>query len=697
MATELLASLTGDRRIELRFECADDPGEWELADLILTEAISDAYTAQAEIRTQDATADPGALLGKDVVLSVGREGVERRLCGKVTHVEHGGTARSFNATALLARIVVEPALCALKQVRDTRIFQNLTVVEILDQVLAGALQAHGRNYDQALKRAYPKREYTVQYRETDYDFLMRLLAEEGISFYFDHEGEIELLTFVDDNNDFPDLVTIDHQPVPLAQTRTDIHGSEPVFTFNRADQTTTTSVVVKDFDWTKPSLDVSKEERAQDAQGLEREAYEPLELTIGNYQGEGYTENDADARARLIHERMIMQQRGFVGDGAVTAFAPGHKFELVDHPLPGFDGEYLITSVTHMAGLSGAPDEDATDRYLNRFTAIPVDVPHRPEQVTPRPRIHGVLSATVVGPAGQEIYTDEHGRIKVQFHWDRHGQRDDHSSCFIRVAQQWAGPGYGFVFIPRIGMEVIVTFMEGNADRPLVTGCVYNGENRPQYPLPDNQSRTLIRTKSFGGDGFNEIRFEDAEGAEEFFTHASKDYNEVVENDHSTDVKGKQSNTVAKSHSESVGGSQSLSVGGDRSKSVKGDETTTVDGKRTETVEKDETITVTNGNRALTLKAGNQDIKLEGGDQKVEITGNDGLEVDGDKTSHVTGTYHMTADTTLVLQQSGTTFTLDGGNAALSIESEGKIEAPGTIDVKSSDSITIEAMSEIAL
>jgi type VI secretion system secreted protein VgrG len=409
----------------------------------------------------------------------------------------------------------------------------------------------------------------------------------------------------------------------------------------------------------------------------------------------------------------------FVGEGMVTGFSPGRVFELTDHVIPELDGRYVITSVQHNGGTS-AQSDTARDRYVNHFTCVPFDGVYRPPVVTPWPRIHGIQTATVVGPAGFEIHTDEHARIRVQFHWDREGERNDHSSCFIRVAQQWAGSGYGFVFIPRIGHEVLVTFIEGNPDRPLVVGSVYNGDNNPHWELPANETRSVIRTKSFGdgNTGYNEISFEDQAGSEEILLHAQKDFNETVGNNHSTTVTASQTNSVGGSQTESVGGDQSMSVSGSRTKNITGDETTTVSGSRTETVVGDETITISGartedvtGDETITIAANRSEtVAVDetvtiGANRTHTIGANDDLTVGSAQSINVGAMQSITVGAVRNVAVGGAQMTEIGGLHNLEVGAAQSIDVGGnrTVDIGGADTLkvgkklVIEAADEITI
>ncbi|MBK6531963.1 MAG: type VI secretion system tip protein VgrG [Deltaproteobacteria bacterium] len=614
----------------------DPTAWWRVVRMHSREALSEVYSAVLDLANEDLGADPDKMLGRDAEPLIQRDALVRRVVGVVHRVEHRGTT----AGHLLCRVHVVPALYALALRTDSRIFQDQSVMDTVKSVLGESLAPFQRVLRDETRRAFPVREYCTQYRETDLDFVARLMAEEGITYSFDFSGDEEVMVLADANEPYQPVATVDGSPsIPIMGAEAGTATVEAIGHFDLIHQLRTTSLVVRDFDWTQPTLDLTRESRATDVNGHDREAYEyPGAMTIGDYSRPRYTEEDGAAQARIRRERHKAGERRFEGDGYVTGFAPGVTFTLEEHGAPAFNQDYLVTRVEHRGV---APEELTNDvgaaaaageRYHNRFECIPTAAVYRPARSVGRPRVSGVQTATVVGPAGEEIYTDEHGRIKVQFHWDRDGQRNESSSAWIRSMQPWAGPGWGFVFLPRIGMEVVVEFLEGNPDRPLIMGCVYNGTNTPPYPLPDEKTKSTIKTSSSpGGNGSNELRFEDAAGSEEIYIHAQKDFNEVVEHDHTTRVKNNHANTVDVNDSESVGGDQSLSVSGNRTKTIKKDEKTTVHQNRIEVVDIDETITV-HGKRTETVD----------GNETIAVHGNRTETVDGNETVTIAGNQQMT-------------------------------------------------------
>jgi type VI secretion system secreted protein VgrG len=630
-------------KVRFHFSAETDTFAWRVVTLHAREAISELYALSVELACDDPNADPDTLLGEKCEVLVSRDAHERAWRGIVHRVEHRGVAHGH----VICRAHLVPALYAMSQRVDSYIFQDMTVPQILAIVLAEGLSPYGRTYSiDHLTRDYPTREYCVQYRETDLEFVLRLMADEGISFWFDHSGAAELMVLADTRDAPEPIATMDGNPVGIQGPESGTATAERVRHFELAHSLQSTSSVVRDFDWTRPSLGIpgnglSAEQRSTDLRGRDREVYEyPAPLTIGDYSAPRYAAHDAVAQAAVRQERFASNVQRFTGGGEVTVFTPGMTFELTGHRVSGFDGRYLLTRVEHFGFAPEeltpdvTPAEAQRERYHNSFDAIDATLEHRPSRTVRRPVIAGTQTATVVGPTDEEIYTDEHGRIKVQFHWDRFGGRDAQSSLWIRVAQTWSGAGWGFMFIPRIGMEVVVTFLEGNPDRPLVTGCVYNGENTPSYTLPDEKTKSWIRTNSsHTTGGYNELRFEDLADSEEVYLRAQKDFNELVRNNHSTTVNANQTNTVH--------------------------------GKQTETVDKDKSITV-HKNRDTTID----------GDDYLHVKGNRTIVVDGQSGGpypapapgaglKVTGTYTVEATQMIKLFVGASSIVIDGGSITL--------------------------------
>jgi type VI secretion system secreted protein VgrG len=582
-------------KVAYAFDVEGAPDVWRVHELAVDEQLSVPYLARLALVSEEATADPGLLIGKSCRLTIARGAQERRLSGVVLSVEQGGHTHDH----VLAAVTVGPAMATLAHRAGSRMFQALTVPDIVSQVLTEGLQPYQRTLRKNLSRPYPEREYCLQYEETDLAFVTRLLADEGIFFWFDQSGQHEELVLVDENQGC-DPFAADDATVAVRGPGAVLADAEALREFYWTEHIRPTAVMLRDFDWTRPALDLSARRKGGDTQPAEREVYSySPPLTLSEYGGGGrYVADDGRVKARLRWEEEQARRQTGSGAGYVTRFAAGATFELAG-ASPDLDRKYVITSVTHEGE---APDEvlsrgvavgprqpgdafGARERYRNRFTCIPADVPFRPPRAAERPRIPGLQSALVVGPPGEEIYTDLHGRIRVRFPWDREAKGDETSSCWVRVAQVWSGPGWGFMFIPRIGMEVLIAFMDGDPDRPLVVGCAYNGENPTPYGLPGDKTRSTIKTLSSpGGNGFNELRFEDAAGKEEVFVHAQKDMNRIVLHDRTSNVGHDEAIVVGNDRTHRVGVDESITVGANRKEAIGANETRQVGSNFTESI-----------------------------------------------------------------------------------------------------------------
>jgi type VI secretion system secreted protein VgrG len=578
--------------------------DWRVRRFYLSEGLSECYETTLELLNPNAMANSDALLGQAISLHITRaSAIERMVHGIVRRVDYIG----ITADNLMVRVHVVPALRLLEHRVTCRIFQAQSIPEILEKVIGDGLGAFEHEFDMRdgltpdeRDKHYPKRDYCVQYNESDLAFVSRLMEEEGISYFFEHdpaEGDRkkELLVLVDQRGDSPNagcpetpLIDPDGAgEVPIIPDRSDTADTESIQAFDWSLIKKTLKTQLRGFNWKAPDPEAPCEGMAElqdesaPAAGIEEfYVYGEHHKTVDadeddDFNGTGIAE-DADAAVRCL-ELYKRQTKEGSGRSNVVNLSPGYWFKLREHAHDGVNelAEFLITRVIHSGDCpdverqrTGA-SEDMLPRYENKFVCIPRETKFRPAKTTRRPRIYGPQTATVTGPGSEEIHTDKHGRIKVKFHWDRESKVDDTTSCWVRVAQAWSGPGWGSLFIPRVGMEVVVEFLNGDPDDPLVTGCVYNANNRLPYGLPDERTKSTIKTNSSpGSNGFNELRFEDAAGSEEVFLHAEKDYNEVVKNDHTT----------------RVGANQTHTVGGDRVRIVKGSETITIEGNQTITI-----------------------------------------------------------------------------------------------------------------
>ena len=513
------------------------------------EHLSRPFRFHLELLSDDATLALEKLVGKGLTTAFALSGGETRyLHGVVTRFAQEESA----VRETVYRVELRPWLWMLTLERDCRIFQNKTAPQILEALFKELGFTDFRN---ALKATYPQREYCVQYRERTFDFVSRLMEEEGIFYFFEHEQGKHTLVLADDSDSHP--VCPGLPTARFGQTSTGEEMDDVVTRCLYERRVSTEKYALGDYNFEVPAttlhVNMGKAGRR-----------------IYDYPGGFMQQTEGERRARLRLESREAASQALRGVSGCRAFTAGHRFTLAGHSRNELNQQYVLRSVTHAATQS---------RYSNRFTAFPLDLSFRPPQRTPRPVIAGTQTAQVVGKAGEEIWTDKYGRVKVQFHWDQLGQNDEKSSCWVRVAQGWAGKGWGSIFTPRIGQEVIVSFLDGDPDRPLVTGAVYNGQHAVPYALPDQQTRSTVKSSSSkGAQGSNEIRFEDKQGSEEMYLHAQKDYKLLVENDRTDEVtrdethtvKGKRTLTItgAEKHTneaafeQSTGGNYTLKVSG---------------------------------------------------------------------------------------------------------------------------------------
>lgn len=542
-----------------------------------------------------------SVVGRTALLTfrVGEE--PRHVHGIVARFEQGEEGKKLTAY----RAVLVPAVWRLQHRRDSRIFQELATPDILKKVLDGA-RIPGSGYRLALSGSYSPREYCVQYRESDWSFLSRLMEEEGISYHFEHTDAGHVLVMGDSATAFAPIAG--DSTLAFRTPGGALVGGEHVSRFRYAERVRPGKVTLRDYNFKKPSLLLERTDHASADDDLE----------IYDYPGDYDAPDPGGALAKVRLEELQAARKTGDGDSACARFLPGSTFTLADHPRDDFNRDFLITRVEHR-GHEPTMDAQAPDAtpYGNRFEVIPSDVPFRPPQLTPRPTIKGIQTAIVTGPGGEEIYTDEHGRIKVQFHWDRQGKKDEKSSCWIRVSQIWAGGAWGAVFLPRIGHEVVVDFIEGDPDRPLVVGSVYHGTNVPPYALPADKTKSTIKSSSSpGGGGFNELRFEDKKGSEEIFLHGQKDWNTLIEHD--------KNQVIVRDETLKVGHDRAKRVDNDQSESIGGHKTIDVAKTHAETIGEDETLSV-GGNRSVQV-SGSHDEKVDG-DQSVEVGGGQDVSV----------------------------------------------------------------------
>ncbi len=546
-------------------------------------------------------------------------------------LESGMRERSFKGTCVEARFLsvnggvahyaaeIRPKLWFLSLSRDCRIYQNMTAADIIKEILGD----YGITYDDKLSDTYPERIICVQYRETDLDFLHRLMEEEGICYYLDHEANTEKLVLVDDSgSQGPVSGTSEIAFMQLAVgNRRDF---EHLYDWRRDTSATTGKVTLSDFNFETPRANL------ESVKAVPKGNHDLKDMEIYDTPGHYSAAGGGERYARIQMEERSVRHETWIGTGLVSNLEVGGTFSVKDHPRTQEGDDLLAIETTHYFRLN---DEDLnrvgtevsldllprttgggdSDPYQVVVRAIPSQEKYRPAPVTPWPEIAGIHTAIVTGPEGEEIHTDKYGRVRIQFHWDRFGGSDDKSTCWVRCMMPWTGKGWGAIAIPRIGQEVVVQFEEGDPDRPLVIGMLYNADTMPPYALPANQTQSGIKSNSSkGGQGFNEMRFEDLKDKEEVYFQAERDYKQVVKNNAHITVgfektaKGNLKHEVYEDREEEVGNDYKLKIGHGRKK--KGDMALDVYNDRTEEVGHHDTLKVgfgSNGPGNQTLKVNN--------------------------------------------------------------------------------------------
>ncbi|MCX6598755.1 MAG: type VI secretion system tip protein TssI/VgrG [Acidobacteria bacterium] len=581
------------------------------------EQISGLFHYRVELLSSNPALSFDSIVGKGVTLAFplasGDTDYRHGIVGRFRQGTHGKEFTSYVAD-------IYPWLWLLTMNADCQIFQNKSAPDIIKQVFS---DLGFTDFTDSLTGTYDPREYCVQYMESSFAFVSRLMEEEGIFYFFEHEDGSHKMILADDASSYKAISG--SGSVELRPAEASWPSEDAIDECSLEQQVTVGQYKLDDFNFETPAVDLTST-----ASGSE------TARAIYEYPG-GFSSSDkGEAIAKKRLDSRQSQGKLLRGSGACRAFRAGAKFTLTGHPAEVVNGDYVLQRLTTRANQSSA--------FSNSFEAFPGDASFRPLVATPRPRIHGAQTATVTGKAGEEIWTDKYGRIVVQFHWDQKGTNDEKSSCWVRVAQGWAGKQWGSFFLPRIGQEVVVSFLDGDPDRPLVTGVVYNAEQTVPYPLPAEQTKSTIKSNSSkGGAGFNELRFEDKKGAEELFMQAQKDF----------------------------------------TLKVIGNEMHTVDGlTRIVRVNKGNEIHAVKGTRNLTVNGNEEHANTANYRHQVEH-GNYTLDVDGDITIIATGNLSIKADGSVKIE-AGKDFSIKAGTTLAS-------EAGTSLTNKAGTSLTNEA------
>ena len=656
------------------------------------------------------------ILGKNVTVKLALQDDDTRYFnGFVTRFSQGGTHgryRRYYAT-------VHPWLWFLSRTADCRIFQDKTVPEIVKTVFGEHATAV---FKDELTGSYSKWNYCVQYRETDLNFICRLLEHEGIYFYFTHSDGKHTLVLADS---YSAHAPFQDTPIPFIApediARSDIEHIS-AWTLTREIQPGV--YVHDDYDLERPSVELKTQKAVT-------RSYSPSNYEIYDYPGEYLQSSDGTQLATVRIDEFATQFETTQATTNAKAISVGSLFLLDRCPRADQNREHLVVAASYdleYSDYEAMPNRGAAEYHCG-LVAMSSKQQFRPRRLTPKPFVQGPQTAVVVGPGGDEIYTDKYGRVKVTFHWDRLGKKDENSSCWIRVSQPWAGKNWGGVTIPRIGQEVIVDFLEGDPDQPIITGRVYNAEQMPPYGLPANKTQSGLKSRSSKSgtpDNFNEIRFEDLKGEEQLFIHAEKNQDIEVENDETHWVGHDRTKTidndetthVKHDRTETVDNNEKITIHGNRSETVDKDESIGISGNRTETVSKNETITV---EKNRTESVGQNETISIGKDQAVDISGNRTLGVSKDESITVSQNRKDTVEkneeitigkerkTTIgendslkvnkkLVIDAGDQITIQTGSASITMKKDGTITIKGKdISVQGSGKIDIKASSDVVI
>jgi type VI secretion system secreted protein VgrG len=717
-----------------------------------SEGLSQLFTFDLDLIAENGTDIPfDELLGKEFTVRLAsRAGQVRFFSGVVSRFSQGASDADF--TTYQARIV--PKFWFLTRTSRSRIFQQITVPDILKKVLAGL----SPTFD--LKGRYEPRDYCVQYRETDFNFAGRLMEEEGMYYYFKHSDAGHEMVVAD--------APSGHVELTPAVTYASIVGANPdedrIYGWWKTQELRSGQVTLWDHTFEIPHKHLEAEKKIvpsvavgaathklavggndvmelYDFPGEYAQRFDGIDPGGGERPGDIQKVFEDNARTAGIRmEQEAVQSLSIWGRGNCPQLFAGARFTLkalggdAKGQLLKADGQYVLTTVHHTAnqGQAYRGGDDAALAYTNEFTCLPRELPFRPQRSTPKPIVQGSQTAVVVGPRGEEIFTDKFGRVKLQFHWDREGKNDLNSSCWVRVGTAWAGRGWGIYAIPRVGQEVIVDFLEGDPDQPIVVGNVFNADQMPAYKLPDERTKSWIKTNSSpGGVGFNEVRFEDKKGSEQIFIHGERNQDVRIKNDCMENVMhdrhltvgeekdggkvGKQNEevfvdknlTVHRNHTEHVGGNMQLLVGGidgvgNQHIVIKLDKKELIGGHSDLKVLKD-VLAMIDGYTGVIMKGdlatkvgGNHDATV-GGAQTLSVGGHQSETVGGDCKFKAKGKCSEDIGADLMVKIGGSSSHTIGSSEDTKVGSKFAVEAGQEVHIKAGMKLILEAGAQLSL
>lgn len=641
---------------------------FDVVDFTLEEALSTLFALKINVVSDDANIDMDAQLLQKASLTIKVNGqVKRTINGIVEEAFRGDSG--FHRTYYTFSI--RPELWLLTLTQDNRIFHFKSIPDILDELL----QKHNVRAESKLLDTHKQWEYTTQRNETDYAFFCRLAAEEGIVFWFEENS----LFYSDSRAGMTGGENL------LYNAHVQSAGREAVIhRLQYGAKMTPNAVHLKDYKFSHPDV------------GLDSTVRQPGQRPLYTiYESYGRYDDDSVAQQYAKYRLEAYQADSLSGQAESNSIQlmPGKIFTLSGHPTDAMNSNWQVVKIVHRGTLpqsAAGESGEGSAAITNQFTFIPGSVDWR-APFTPKPTVYGDETATVVGPAGEEIYVNEFGQVKIHFHWNKYDAPDENASCWIRVAQNWNGDGFGFLSTPRIGQEVVVSYLNGDIDQPIIMGTTYNGKNSPPLDLPAAKTQMSIKSKTHKGQGFNELRFEDSDGKQEVFMHAQRDMNTSVRNNRST--------VVDVDHTENIGQHQTINVKANQSTNVGGDQSIDVTGQRTDHVVKDETVNI-DANQKITV----------GADQTIEVVGNrtdhvkvnETVNIDGNQATTILGTHDVKVTGTQDVKVTGAettvyenthTFTVHGDQDAKHLSNQ-KVFVQGTQEttVNGTKTVTIHGL-----
>ncbi len=673
------------------------------------EGLSQLFHFKLEMISDNNSVAATDLLGKNVTFSVQLADESPRNFNGIVSRFLAGDEDENGRRSYRAQIV--PWLWFLTRNSDCRIFQEMTAPEIIEQIFK---DRGFTDYKLKLSGSHAKREYCVQHQETDFNFVSRLMEEEGIFYYFEHADGSHTMILGDKASAYFDC---DQKEVDYPFDFGSIALEDHIRSWEHRYEFRTGKVAQTDYNFETPSTDLKTDSSTiVDTPGADK--FEHFE-----YPGLYGVKDDGQPLTDVRMEEEEVEHNVVEGTSICRAFSTGGKFKVRQHRASTEEGNsFVLTRIHHVAHepLSYETGQAAAGGgYENDFTAIPDDVNFRPARLTPKPRVQGVQTAVVTGPSGEEIFPDKYGRVKVQFHWDRYGKKDENSSCWVRVSQIHAGKGFGGIDIPRIGEEVIVSFPDGDPDHPLITGRVYHAENMPPFGLPGAMNISGMKSNSTkGGGGYNEYVFDDTKGNELIREHGQFDKDSTIENDlrehvlhdRSRDVTNNETVVIGNDRTDSVGNNETLSVGSNRTRTVGKNELVTVTLTRTHNVGVNEMINVggaqevtVGGLRAVTVglaqahTVGKSQTTTIGTNMSESIGDNRTEEVGKNRSSTISENDTLSVGKNLTIT-AGEQISLTTGKASIVMKKDGTITISGKdITINGSGKITETAKKDMIL